>query len=130
MRYYYDDPLSAAWMAKHFGIKFITKAFENLNYYPEYSTVEDIMVNDANGCFSPLEGLIYIHPDSLHLLETKISDVIEFNYPYEDSKQVVMVVENSATVYEQGIELNHIDFKYKIIQRNGIPFHYPKSEEA
>lgn len=57
--YYYDDPLAAAWMAKHFGMKF---------WNGEHEICVTPLVD------SEAEAKRYIHQDSLHLLEPQEGD--------------------------------------------------------
>jgi hypothetical protein len=58
-RYFYTDPLAAAWMAKHFGMR-----FRNMNNGAEI-TIQHIIQHATTGNVCN----ICIHPDSLHLLE-------------------------------------------------------------
>lgn len=58
-RYYYTDPLAAAWMAREFGMRF------------DSSTTTFLPVWSAKALVGSIEGKYkgYIHPDSEHLLE-------------------------------------------------------------
>jgi hypothetical protein len=80
---------------------------------------------------------IYIHPDSLHLLEPQKDDVVEmlgiksvwpvygtvtpFVFPIETADAAIGVNSWCAPAATKDL---------KIIQRNGIAFHWPESEEA
>jgi hypothetical protein len=63
-RLFYSDPLAAAWMAKHFGMK-----FQNQNNGAEI-TGQDIVEHAATGNTCRIN----IHPDSLSLLEPRVGD--------------------------------------------------------
>jgi hypothetical protein len=69
MKYFYKDPLAAAWMAKHFGMKFVEA------YYKPYCNgglwFDAYTHKDWEG------QTLTIPPDSLHLLEQQEGDLIE-----------------------------------------------------
>ena len=72
-RYFYTDPLAAAWMAKHFGMEF--DWFSDQGNGPVAQTPESI----AHDILYPgTGGRYYIHPDSLHLLEPQARDTVLF----------------------------------------------------
>src|ERR1700753_338061 len=90
-RYFYTDPLAAAWMAKHFKMKLESRhTDEQMSDYdiPESerwfdwfdSCVVDgceiEMVRDAVRYIENASGKIYIHPDSVHLLEAVAGDLV------------------------------------------------------
>jgi len=112
-RYFYADPLAAAWMQKHFGMK-----FEYVESYSDDSWMEPIdldrMMKIAGryGLDSYQLEKLYIHPDSLPLLE----------------------VNGSTDLTHNGLS-NAVDAKpvpkdqNRIILRNGIPFHWPEQEQ-
>lgn len=56
-RFYYTDPLAAAWMAKHFGMWFTRESF--------HITLCDIL----DSIYEADPAKCYIHPDSMRLLE-------------------------------------------------------------
>lgn len=103
-RYYYDDPLAAGWQCVRHGMK-----FENDN--------PSIGLDWLSGKVLYYGERYYIHPDSLHLLEPQKDDGIEFE---SDTEQYLYF-------WGAGHGLNELE---KIIQRNGIPFHWPKSEAS
>lgn len=109
-RYYYTDPLAAAWMAKHFGMRFYEglEPFEDGEPFEieQYGILKEAARQAWNECYSK-NPYVYIHPDSLHLLEpNKATDHIIHD-------------EN-----EQGEIL-----RSRIIQRNGLAFMWPESED-
>lgn len=74
---------------------------------------------------------LYVHPDSLHLLEPVVRDVIKqwgslagvpiYDIGERNGKPCYFMPDGS---------FNHFDSCEKIIQRNGIAFHWPESEEV
>lgn len=73
MKYYYTDPLAAAWMAKHFEMEF---------WGCERKISKDLILACINDPFCPGWE---IHPDSLHLLEPNKGD--EYKLPrYKSGK--------------------------------------------
>lgn len=99
-RYFYTNPLAAAWMAKHFGMRFFCDKFEPFEYEGTDDILQD-MGEDDKAC---------IHPDSLHLLEPMVGDLV-FNG-------------GRGYYIKQGTCL----LRHKVIQRDGKPFFWPESE--
>lgn len=109
MRHFYRDPLAAAWMAKHFGMRFS-------GWDAEY-VLSDFFCLDDGYEISERECSYYIHPDSLHLLEPKDGDLLEWDYGA------------GVVGYKGGCgEGQFGDRVRSIIQRNGIPFMWPETE--
>lgn len=129
--YFYTDPLAAAWMSKHFGMKFRCDWMDIGDQEPVYYdtdplTILQIPPEQRNHC----QYKIYIHPDSLHMLHGQVGDWIETqteNYGkiYKDFKQVADVDEDYVSIHREN-DWAHGD--YKIIQRNGIAFMWPEVE--
>lgn len=79
-RYYYTDPLAAAWMAKHFGMRFSNEGL----YDAKSAYACHINASGWSGGGGPVDIIcsdrgrykFYIHPDSLPLLQTKEGDQI------------------------------------------------------
>jgi len=121
MRWYYDDPLAASWMAKHYGMKLQFSVGHNYTGHI-YTSANDILEYGA-ACFqsSGIDRFYYIHPDSLNLLEIKEKDYIN-----DDGCLGAVWKTNGKLVYTEG------DYEFpatgKIIQREGIPFMWPKKE--
>lgn len=103
-RYFYTDPLAAAWMAKHFGMR-----FHNANNGAEI-TEQAVMRHAATGN----ECRIHIRPDSLHLLEPLIGDRMQYK-------------DHAPYVFNGGQNIGGI--LDPIIQRDGKPFHFPERED-
>lgn len=127
MRYFYICPLKAAFMAKYHGFKYIG-SFEGEEYPMENESFRlHLRLNLAG------DGTIYYGaPDSLHLLEPQVGDVC-----YSDSLQGEMDVgiigiSNAGKPYVCWVHYGQdiaVDYNgEKIIQRNGIAFHWPESE--
>jgi len=104
MKAYYTDPLAAAWMTKHFGMKFSTDSKFAANDRP-------IAIDDKYDKF-------YIHPDSLHLLEPQYNDIV-----LGDDYSV------GTCVVRFGNPMVSTDFNIRrIMERNEIPFMWPEME--
>lgn len=100
-RYFYTDPLAADWMVKHFGMEF------------EHRGIRD-------------ENSIYIiHPDSLHLLEPQVGDLVTVN----DAQDAHIAFHQD---FIDALKANYTLFSHPVrsIQRNAILFMWPESEEV
>lgn len=119
-RYYYTDPLAAAWMAKHFGMKFTndvatdSRCAENMGKLLSMAMDEEVTIH----------ARFIIHPDSQHLLEPQQWDVLQ-------------AADSTAVSYYDGFYRKDEGFVFhdesahksvKIIQRNGLSFMWPESE--
>lgn len=125
-RWYYTDPLAAAWMAKHFGMKFESdfhKKFDDSfwRYDCEQAVIESCLDNcDA---YNPLHKEKYcIYHDSLHLLEPQIMDSLKTIFHPITVMQKEGVYSVSVTTAKQMID----SAQAKIILRNEIVFMWPK----
>lgn len=122
-RVFYTDPLAAAWMAKHFGMIFIE---------PETNTESEEIYCDPEWIVGnpwKIKNFI-IHPDSTHLLNSEVSDIIQFG----DFTGNVTAVGHDRVLVESRIGVTKatlIDSRnIRIIQRNGMAFIWPESEVA
>ncbi len=136
-RHFYTDPLAAAWMAKHFGMRFHTGGDDMC-----VITV-DFCFNRYGEDFTSIGGKLYIHPDSLHLLDPVPGDIVfydnghggegwdefkcliesdDLRYPYAGSGEPIMLLDSGETPCRSRLR--------RIIQRNGLAFHWPESEAA
>lgn len=173
-RYYYTDPLAAAWMAKHFGMKLhsihtdeqmadydIPETDRNFDWFDSCIVdgfERDVeMVSDAIEYIEKASDCIYIHPDSLHLLEPQEGDAVEFDRWNWSRKREDRGFQDAPTGMDYGairktkstnredgyfVQISSAGFRwddnysgrfslpFKIIQRNGLAFHWPESEEA
>jgi hypothetical protein len=134
-RYFYTDPLAAAWMAKHHSVEF-------------WHTMVEILVRAKRQHqeWADTVGNHYIHPNSLHLLEPQIGDVYynscngsyhevtekgppkyvagscEIHWRYSGCKPDDITLSTATGWWNAG------DTHDRIIQRGGILFHWPESE--
>lgn len=128
-RYYYTDPLAALWMHKHFGMKLVHYATQEhveeyggalgeewnwLDCLPMDTGPEIEMTRDVLGWLERCGGKIYIHPDSLHLLEPQNGDIGNCGEAYDKGRW------HSGAGMSCG--------EPEIISRNGIPFMWPEEE--
>lgn len=116
-RYFYDDPLAAAWMAKHFGMRFT-------GIIPPPPVTYSFKHDDV----SPLFQRIYIHPDSLALLEPQLHDLVDFGWihPCGQSFHEISLMH---TTFDAFCDESTCDYdSHRIIQRNGLAFMWPKEE--
>jgi hypothetical protein len=102
-RYFYTDALAAAWMQKHFGMRF------------------DNIPDPVHWHEDPVPEKIYIHRDSERLLRVDLGDIVSMTKAM-DRYAAVSVHELKEAFNETG--------DYRIIQRNGIAFMWPESEAA
>jgi len=142
-RYYYTDPLAAAWMARHHGFFIVhpiepktsvhSKCRDEAHCYVTANEVKDIDSSwlDLNW----RDGTrFYIHPDSEYLLQPQDGDIViecygdlTKGYPLQIIGKCVGISEYACrfgdeTIYEKGDD-------FKIIQRNGKPFFWPEVEQ-
>ena len=145
--YFYTDPLAAAWMAKHFGMKLYCRHDDA--ELAEYELPEDqreypfghAVIDD--GCTAETWGVIveenlgrraYIHRDSLLLLEPQAGDLVLFDAYLGDTRLTDCVGAGLVHRNDIGLFVERPKFRWLneseclVIQRNGIPFHWPESE--
>ncbi len=126
-RFYYDDPLAAAWMWKHFGMEFEGADTIIIEIDEILSAALKPYDKRIDYC---VPQIMYIHPDSLHLLEPMVGDVvIEERHDGRFSNDILEDNEDfpwALTVKK----ISKMRMKPWIVQRNGLPFHWPLSEEV
>jgi hypothetical protein len=122
--YFYTDPLAAAWMANHFGMRFNGWIWNDENFYFE-STINADDEDDG----SPYEfggAKVYVHLASLHLLEPKAGDLLEWRCkkatPPFDYSRIDKINPGDDTKVHPDNEL------LQIIQRDGKPYFWPERE--
>ncbi len=135
-RYFYRDPLAAAWMAKHFGMKLLAESSDEgrlVDAGARFIDCDDTFRELWQHDFSYL-GKLYVHPDILHLLEPQVGDVViaELHGPvrianfaeFKGRKTIETVSDcyGGGSFYPEGVT--------SIIQRNGMAFHWPEQEAA
>jgi hypothetical protein len=112
------DALAAAWMAKHFGMRF-TARWLGPRPQREYECMFDdwhFEVHENN------TGHYYIHPDSLNLLEPRAGDIARV-------RSIPGEPESEPAAFRIHIDNTKHDV-IRIIQRNGKPFFWPEQERA
>lgn len=113
MRYYYDDPLAAAWMQKNHAMRFWYAGQETW-----IRSFSDLMESDWSDDFR-----VEVHHESLSLLEPQMGDLLSIN------GGVSAAIINYPDMLEQIIVMRHqFEKPETIIQRNGIAFIWPKQE--
>lgn len=133
-RYYYDDPLAAAWMAKYFGMSleytYKTGGHETSNWHLTFCKH---VVDGTNYRFSEIANntkqkiidKYYITAESLPILEPQVGDVVQ-HY-----SGIIGVIEHAEFPFIWRFNWFNdvlLDDNYKIIQRGGLVFHWPKQE--
>lgn len=123
MKYYYTDPLKAAWMATEFKIPILVTNWrysEDNGHSPYEFTTNIIEIIDSDiKCYE-------IHPDCYEILKLKIGDIILDND--NDPRRVAVVRDIAMLRYEDedyGCYIKDI----KIIQRDGKAFFQPEEEK-
>lgn len=120
MKYYYNCPLKAAYMARYHGLSFGLDFGGDVQWSP----IRAAELNDFGPLYEweaildqyNIHSKFYIHQDSLHLLEPLEYDLIQWPT-------------NAAQEYDQTV--CGYTFKHgggKIIQRNGKAFMWPEVE--
>ena len=100
MKYFYTDPLAAAWMAANHGMVF------------QPFTINFFHSDEGNRLLVTAYEKFYIHAGSLHLLDLRHEDIV--------------ILRNDIGAW--GVFLNEMPEDAKIVSRNGIPFHWPEIE--
>lgn len=119
-RYYYTDALAAAWMAKHFGMKF---------YHPDGDEFAPVGTSDAVDLFINAEHgqRLYIHHDSLALLEPQSGD-IALNCDGDATR----LCDDDDTPFQGWTRIStareFIGTAAEIIHRNELAFFWPEVE--
>jgi hypothetical protein len=76
-KFFYDDPLAAAYMTKHFGMVFLSADNRPLRWFTENDNclLDDLTFIEeyAHSYWRPVDRA-YVHPDSLHLLDPQLGD--------------------------------------------------------
>ena len=117
-RYFYTDPLAAAWMAKQFGMR-VVHPYVAASGNPE---MWDSDTHSFEGFVSEFPGgsRLYLHPDSLPLLEPQIGDRDEDGFIYAAQGDWRRADSTGCSIRSAGI--------CRTAKRNGIPFMWPEVE--
>lgn len=114
-RFFYTDPLAAAWQAKHHGMKCRVEDNDDAEYpWVDMRTVDCYFVME--------EAAYYIHPDSLQLLKPQVGDLVIT--PGSDPAFI------ATERYQRFISRFSSEEAYRIVERGGVVFMWPESEDA
>ncbi|MBP3958377.1 hypothetical protein J8F10_24270 [Gemmata sp. G18] len=125
-RHFYTDPLAAAWMAKHIGMRF--GFFDERSDFREY----EVPITGEDDWWRSDRGRFYVHPDSLHLLEPRIGDLL-----VETGRlPIARIVDSDVDYISFGHNIAMLfatemlrKGRARIIQRDGKPFFWPELED-
>lgn len=127
-RWFYTDPLAAAWMARHFGMRFLDLASgQHLRVFKE---VQFFIQDEQNPrrYVRLRPGRIYVHPVSLSLLEPRIDDVVEMR---RNGRLFAVRIVRGTGSFTCKTAIRHIRLlSDTIIHRDGKAFHWPDREAA
>lgn len=137
-RYYYDDLQSVAWMIRKFEMSFVGESGQPIALEMRSDNVPYIaetFLPHSPAYFKKC----YIHPESLALLEPQVGDILfctKYNFFDEGQNSIIITgirpIDSNGDYgpfYDYGNDdwLVPDDIKYfKIIQRGGIAFLWPK----
>jgi hypothetical protein len=127
MRYYYTDPMAAAWMAKHHFMRIIACESPLYEKDERERDIKSLLYSAADQEIDD-GSKYYIHPDSVHILEPQIDDI------GMDTEEVIFLCEgitpgwSCLSTDSDGYTIMKTG-DIKIIQRNGIAFMYPEKEK-
>ena len=117
-RYFYTDALEAAWMSKHFGMRFV--------HLPEGLSEEvEVMGRTCRYSRIPLQPEYRIHAESLPLLEPQSGDLFRLYQGFVDYR-TIRPEDHDFNLIKALLE----DGRGAIVQRGDKAFHWPQSEAA
>lgn len=126
-RYYYTCGLQASYMYDNFGMEFEQK----FSYAMNYGTSVVILHPDVDK--------IYIHPDSVALLEPKVGDLCEMlGGHWNGAHDIIDEIDDVIHFVDCNIDYLSCDdelaeqerfYGVKIIQRDNKPLFWPECEE-
>lgn len=129
MKYYYDDPLAAAWMAKHHGMRFVIEWPKQHKRDPEEVFFSDGVPFTRGGSNMVLFHL-HLHPDSLPLLEPQEGDFSADGWEFKTALQWWLKAYCEEGNPDRIDVRRHVKHWKRTAIRNGIAFHWPKEEQA
>lgn len=140
MDYYYKDAEEARWMGYKYGMTFFSP--EDDEFSQETYTFDNVY--QAWTCDG--QDRVYVHPDSLHLLEPMKGDIVFYSFGFGDHRgevwdEVKGIIRHDDELYpyagngEPYVLTDGGDsFRFgrltRIIQRSGMAFMWPESEAA
>jgi hypothetical protein len=123
-RFFYTDALAAAWQVKHHGFKIqgpvrkpTGEIGESIRPMPVWILARAIEAAEKGQ--APEDAKYYVSDDSLHLLHPQLADLAWWKMRDGGG----CLCETTPMLITQG-------GMRSIIQRNGLGFHWPESEEA
>lgn len=130
--FYYTDPLAAAWMSKHFRMRFVSGDGAELKWCKEFSCYYHPNESEYEGqCW---DDKYFIHQDSLDILKPQKGDIYTLEWycvqgssyggSWEDALNTTDEYGMYRTIFNAQEYRNH-----RIIQRNGISFMFPDTSE-
>lgn len=138
-RYFYTDPLAAAWMVKHHGLKIhgpvhtaVGARAISIKPMPVWILARAIEAQEKGQAYE--DAKYCIHHDSLHLLEPRVGDFFRWTTSagkdwHETHHRFVR--EGADERYTIGTAKRLIEELHgKILERNNMPFIWPQSEEV
>lgn len=112
MKYFYIDPIAAAWMQKHFGMLFDLEVQGTLT-----PLADDFVFSMQHFEYAKKFGIKFlVREESLYLLTSQTGDVVEWP---PDTGFLEFRILGEVTDYDRD---------YKIVLRNGITFMWPERE--
>lgn len=121
MRYYYQDDVVAAYMYSFFHVRF----------YPPEKSVLAVSATDVDvdpkyymGGGRPRDWKFVIHPDSLPIFKPKVGDLISIN-----GGESASIITHTEFLEQIAIVEHQFASPLRIIQRSGLPFIWPETEE-
>lgn len=115
-RYYYKNLHHALLMILDFDMKIQSEDGCNIssNFLLRMMIDGGILSNDK----------LYIHPDSEYLLDPQVGDLV-FNFAWQSE----FMIKNDNDLLAVN-NANKAGVRYRIIQRNGLPFMWPEVEDV
>jgi hypothetical protein len=106
-RFFYTDPLAAAWMEKNVGMRI---------HDGDQDKECDFRLSVSNG------KKLYVHPASLSLLEPQVDDICMCRMHLDDPASEIVPYRIHVPKTKHDV--------VAVIQRNGVAFMWPESEEV
>lgn len=134
-RYYYSDPLAAAWMARHHGFTSYTGNLEadDFDSYSDrnwHHCVDDWRYRLVKHGVQHAP-IFYLHPESLHLLAPQVGDLVLFDHCVSPRHSFVVSPQDQPPGRLRLEGSTAIDVSdARIILRKGLAFHWPEQHAA
>ena len=125
-RYFYTDPLAAAWMGQHFNmVTYIGRLPDDWDAYgqPNWHQCVDDWKYRQEKLKQPAPKF-YLHPESLNLLEPQVGDLLRGDEQAIPTIRFMHLPDSD----QMGVAAALMRRGFKIIQRKGKAFHWPESE--